>query len=53
MSKKLFKRLIKKASQPEPKEPGKQPRPDGYNEKQTRSRTAEDTSAKRRNKSQK
>lgn len=37
MSKKLFKKLIKRASQPVPKEQDKQLHPEGYSEKQTRS----------------
>ena len=51
MSKKLFNKLIKRASQPVPKEQDKQLHPDGYNEKQTRSRKSADTSAKRDDKS--
>lgn len=51
MSKKLFKKLIKKASTPVPKEQDKQLHPEGYSEKQTRSRKAGDTSAKRSGKS--
>ena len=51
MSKKLFKKLIKQASTPVPKEQDKQLHPEGYNEKQTRSRNTEDTSAKRSDKS--
>ena len=51
MSKKLFKRLIKRASLPVPKEQDKQRHPDSYNGKQTRSRSAEGTSEKPRDKS--
>ena len=51
MSKKLFKRLIKKASMPVPKEQDKQRHPESYSGKQTRPRNAEDTSAKPRGKS--
>jgi hypothetical protein len=43
MSKKLFKKLIKRASQPVPKEPGKQQPSGGYTGKQTRSRKTGDT----------
>lgn len=48
MSKKLFNKLIKRASTPVPKEQDKQLHPDSYNEKQTRSGKAVDTSAKQR-----
>jgi len=51
MSKKLFKKLIKRASQPVPKEQDKQLHPEGYSEKQTRSRKVVDTSVKRNDKS--
>lgn len=51
MSKKLFKKLIKKASTPVPKEQDKQLHPEGYTGKQTRSRNTGDTSAKRSGKS--
>jgi len=51
MSKKLFKKLIRRASQPVPKEQDKQLHPEGYNGKQTRSRKAGDTSVKRSGKS--
>lgn len=51
MGKKKFKELIKKASQPVPKEQDKQARPDSYNEKQTHSHKSANTSAKRRGKS--
>lgn len=51
MSKKLFKKLIKRASTPVPKEQDKQLHPDGYSERQTRQDKAEDTSAKQRGKS--
>lgn len=47
MSKKLFKRLIKSASQPAPKEEGQSAKNDSYSGKQTRSRKTADTSAKR------
>ena len=43
MSKKLFKELIKRASQPVAKDTGKQPRSDDYNEKRTRPSKAVDT----------
>lgn len=49
--KKLFKKLIKSASQPVLKEQAKSAQPEDYNEKQTRSRKTEDTSAKPRGKS--
>lgn len=48
MSKKLFNKLIKRASTPVPKEQDKQLHPDSYNEKRTRSDKAEDTSVKQR-----
>lgn len=51
MSKKLFQKLIKRSSQPVPKEQDKQLHPEGYNGKQTRPRKTEDTSAKRSDKS--
>jgi len=51
MSKKLFKKLIKRASTPVPKEQDKQLHPEGCSEKQTRSRNVADTSAKRSDKS--
>jgi len=51
MSKKLFKELIRKASQPVPKDTGKSQRSDDYSEKKTRPSKAEDTSAKQRGKS--
>ena len=51
MSKKLFQKLIKRASTPVPKEQDKQLHPEGYNEKQTRSHKTEDTSVKRSGKS--
>lgn len=44
MSKKLFKKLIKRASQPKPKEQAQQAKSDSYNGKQTRRRKTEDTS---------
>ncbi len=53
MSKKLFKKLISKASKPVPKEQDKQLHPDKNTEKKTRPRKAEDTSVKRRDTSQK
>ena len=46
MSKKKFLGLIKRASQPIPKELNKQQLPDSYNEKQTRSRKTANTSVK-------
>ena len=51
MSKKLFNKLIKRASKPVPKELDKQLHPDSYNEKQTRSRKSANTSVKRSGKS--
>lgn len=51
MSKKLFNNLIKRASTPVPKEQDKQLHPEGYSEKQTRSRKAVNTSVKRSGKS--
>lgn len=51
MGKKSFKKLIKKAATPVPKEQDKQLHPEGYSEKQTRSRNTADTSAKRSGKS--
>ena len=51
MSKKLFNKLIKRASTPVPREQDKQLHPDSYSEKRIRSGKAEDTSAKRRGKS--
>lgn len=50
MSKKLFKRLIRRASQPVPKEQDKQRHPESYSGKQTRQRSAGGTSAKQRGK---
>lgn len=46
MSKKLFNKLIKRASQPVPKEQDKQLHPEGYTGKKTRPGSAEGTSAK-------
>lgn len=51
MSKKLFNRLIKRASQPVPKEQDKQRHPESYTGKQTRPGKTADTSAKPRGKS--
>jgi hypothetical protein len=48
MSKKLFNKLIKRASTPVPKEHDKQLHPDSYNGKQTRSSKVADTSVKQR-----
>lgn len=48
MSKKLFNKLIKRASTPVPKEQDKQLHPDSYSGKRTRSGKAEGTSGKRR-----
>lgn len=44
MSKKLFKKLIKRASQPKPKAQEQQAKSDNYNGKQTRRHKTEDTS---------
>ena len=43
MGKKLFDKLIKRASTPVPKELDKQRHPDSYNEKQTRPRKSANT----------
>jgi hypothetical protein len=43
MSTKLFKQLIKRASQPIPKEPDKPAHPENYNEKQTHPRKTANT----------
>lgn len=51
MSKNLFKRLIKLASQPVSEEPEKSKSSDGCIEKQTRQHKTEDTSEKRNDKS--
>jgi hypothetical protein len=51
MSKKLFKHLIKRASQPVPIEQDKQRHPESYNEKQTRSHKPGDTSDSQHGKS--
>ena len=51
MSKKLFKELIKRASQPVPKEADKQLHPDVNSAKQTHPRKIADASPKRRDKS--
>jgi hypothetical protein len=51
MSKKLFHKLIPRASTPVPKEQDKQLHPEGYSKKQTRPRKAKDTSAKQSDKS--
>gem|GEM_PF-6192224 len=51
MSKKLFKRLIKTASTPVPKEQDKQLQSGGYNERQTPKRKSPNTSEKRSDRS--
>lgn len=51
MSKKLFNKLIKRASTPVPKEQDKQLHPEGYSGKRTRPRKAGDTSVKQSDKS--
>ena len=51
MSKKLFKKLIKRASTPFPAEEDPQLHPESYNGKRTRQRKTGDTSAKQRGKS--
>ena len=53
MSKKLFDRLIKRASTPVPKELDKQRHPESYNGTRTHSRKAVDTLVKQRDKSPK